>query len=61
VLQRDAGFDPQADPIVRIGASRLRRSLERYYLIAGKDNPIRIDVPKGATSLRFSACPSVPR
>jgi TolB-like protein/Tfp pilus assembly protein PilF len=47
VLQRDAAFDSQADPIVRIEASRLRRSLERYYLIAGQDDPIRIDIPKG--------------
>ena len=46
VLQRDDAFDPQADPIVRIEASRLRRSLERYYLIAGQDDPVRIDIPK---------------
>jgi TolB-like protein/Tfp pilus assembly protein PilF len=46
VLGRDEAFDPQADPIVRIEASRLRRSLERYYLIAGQDDPIRIDIPK---------------
>ena len=46
VLERDDAFDPQADPIVRIEASRLRRSLERYYLIAGQDDPIRIDIPK---------------
>jgi adenylate cyclase len=47
VLQRDAAFDPQSDPIVRIEAGRLRRSLERYYLIAGQDDPVRIDLPKG--------------
>ena len=47
VLGRDEAFDPQSDPIVRIEASRLRRSLERYYLIAGQDDPIRIDIPKG--------------
>jgi len=46
VLGRDEAFDPQADPIVRIEASRLRRSLERYYLMAGQDDPIRIDIPK---------------
>jgi adenylate cyclase len=46
VLGRDDGFDPQTDPIVRIEASRLRRSLERYYLTAGRDDPIRIDIPK---------------
>jgi adenylate cyclase len=59
VLQRDAGFDPQADPIVRIEASRLRRSLERYYLIAGKDDPIRIDIPKGGYVASFQRLPSV--
>jgi TolB-like protein len=48
VLGRDDAFDPQADPIVRIEASRLRRSLERYYLMAGQDDPIRIDIPKWA-------------
>ena len=46
VLGRDEAFDPQSDPIVRIEASRLRRSLERYYLMAGEDDPIRIDIPK---------------
>jgi adenylate cyclase len=46
VLERDGAFDPQEDPIVRIEASRLRRSLERYYLLAGQDDPIRIDIPK---------------
>ena len=59
VLQRDAGFDPQADPIVRIEASRLRRSLERYYLIAGKDDPIRIDMPKGGYVASFQLLSSL--
>ena len=48
VLERDETFDSQADPIVRIEASRLRRSLERYYLIAGQGDSIRIEIPKGA-------------
>lgn len=47
VFGRDDGFDPQSDPIVRIEASRLRRSLEHYYLLDGKDDPIRIEIPKG--------------
>jgi TolB-like protein/Tfp pilus assembly protein PilF len=46
VLGRDEAFNPQADPIVRIEAGRLRRSLERYYLMAGQDDPIRINIPK---------------
>jgi adenylate cyclase len=47
VFNRDETFDPQTDPIVRIEASRLRRSLERFYLLAGKDDEVRIEIPKG--------------
>jgi len=47
VFGRDASFDPQNDPIVRIEAGHLRRSLERYYLTAGPFDPIRIEIPKG--------------
>jgi adenylate cyclase len=55
VFGRDSNFDPQADPIIRIEASRLRRSLERYYLTAGKDNAIRIEIPKGTYIPTFHA------
>lgn len=48
VFGREESFDPQSDPIVRIEASRLRRALERYYLTAGSDDPIRISIPKGS-------------
>ena len=48
VFGRDAGFDAQMDSIVRIEAGRLRRSLERYYLTSGRDDPVRIDMPKGS-------------
>lgn len=47
VFGRDANFDAQNDPVVRIEAGRLRRALERYYLVAGQDDPVRIDIPKG--------------
>ncbi len=35
------------DPIVSILASRLRLALAQYYETAGKNDPIRIDIPKG--------------
>jgi len=47
VYERTEKFDPQADPIVRLEAGRLRRALENYYLKAGKNDPIRIEIPKG--------------
>ncbi len=48
VFGRDASFDPQTDPIIRIEASRLRRALEHYYLTGGRDAPVRIEIPKGS-------------
>jgi adenylate cyclase len=47
VFGRRADFDQSIDPIVSIQASRLRRAMERYYETAGKNDPIRIDIPKG--------------
>ena len=48
VFGRDEGFDPSIDPIVRIQAGRLRRSLERYYLKDGSGDPVTIEIPKGS-------------
>ena len=47
VYGRAETFDPQVDPIVRVEAGRLRRALEHYYLTAGKNDPVRIKIPKG--------------
>jgi hypothetical protein len=47
-LGRDQNFDPQADPIVRVEATRLRRAMERYYAGAGADDPVVIDLPRGS-------------
>ncbi len=48
VYGRTEKFDPQVDPIVRVEAGRLRRALEHYYLTAGKNDPVRLEIPKGA-------------
>ena len=47
VFGRRENFDPTVDPIVRIQAGRLRRSLERYYLLSGSDDSVRIELPRG--------------
>jgi len=47
VFGRKEDFDQATDPIVSIQAGQLRRALERYYLTAGKHEPIRIEIPKG--------------
>lgn len=55
VFGRDASFDAQNDPVVRIEAGRIRRALERYYLVSGRDDLIRISVPKGGYAPLFSS------
>src|SRR5437879_3586550 len=48
VLRRDQSFDPQADPIVRVEATRLRRTIERYYSGPGAHDTIIVDLPRGS-------------
>ena len=47
VFGRDAAFDPQTDPVVRLEARRLRRDLESHYDATGDTDGVRITVPKG--------------
>jgi TolB-like protein len=60
VLRRDAKFDPQLDPIVRVEATRLRRTIDRYYAGLGADDTIRIDLPRGSYIPTFSRRPTLP-
>jgi len=61
VFGRKEDFDALLDPIVRIQAGRLRRSLERYYLLSGKQDPVRIELPRGTYVPAFRAfAPSAP-
>lgn len=46
-LGRDEAFDPQADPIVRVEAARLRRALRTYYADGGAGDAIMIELPTG--------------
>lgn len=48
VFGRDETFDAQNDTIVRVEMGRLRRRLEHYYLTAGADDPLRIEIPRGS-------------
>ncbi len=47
VFNRLKDFNSELDPVVRIQAGRLRRSLEFYYAHEGKDDAIYIVIPKG--------------
>lgn len=47
VLGRSTDFDPQADPIVRVQARRLRGLLDEYYRGPGAEEELRIILPVG--------------
>lgn len=67
VFDRKDSFDPRIDPIVRVEAGRLRLRLRHYYETEGRDDPVRIDVPRGAyvpafrVSRAASKLPPLPR
>ena len=50
-------FDPETNSIVRVEAGRLRQRLGEYYAGAGRDDPIRIAVPKGTYAPEFTPVP----
>ena len=54
IMGRDASFDPQTDPVVRMEAGKLRRRLESDYLGAGQSDPVRTPStsPRAATRRR---------
>ena len=60
VFDRPEDFDPAIDPVVRIEAGRLREKLREYYDTEGKDDPIRVDLPKGsyAPQIAYQAKPA---
>jgi hypothetical protein len=53
VYGRSAGYDPKADSIVRVEASRLRQKLRSYYEMEGRNASIRINLPSGSYVPRF--------
>lgn len=48
VFGRVANYDTNADHVVRSAAGEVRKRLAQYYMAAGNDVPIRIDIPVGA-------------
>ena len=53
VFDRDETFDPTIDAIVRVEAGRLRSKLLEYYDELGRDDPIRIELPKRSYAATF--------
>ncbi|OHX67451.1 hypothetical protein [Flammeovirga pacifica] len=47
VFDQGDNFDPDQNALVRINVGRLRRLLKLYYLEDGKNDPLKIEIPKG--------------
>lgn len=54
VLGRKEDFDPRLDSSVRVQATRLRSKLIEYALTEGAQDPILVELPKGAYRLAFT-------
>ena len=55
VFHKGSDFDPSHDTIVRVYAYNLRKKLEQYYQKDGKNEKLRIEIPKGHYEINFVA------
>lgn len=48
VFGRDPGFETAGDPIVRVKATEVRKRLAKFYLGAGRNSEVRVELPTGS-------------
>jgi hypothetical protein len=57
VFERGAGFDVAQDALVRVYVHKLRRKLDDYYGHQGKEDPVRLVIPRGEYRLTLEPVP----
>jgi len=57
VFGRDSSFDGAQDASVRVAVHRLRRKLEEFYAGPGRDDAVRLTIPKGEYRMAAEARP----
>jgi hypothetical protein len=60
VFGRKPDYDTNADPIVRVTATELRKKLAQYYYAEGQDDAIRIELPPGSYLPKFHRSADLP-
>jgi hypothetical protein len=55
VFAKPASYDPRQESVVRMHVARLRQKLAEYYRTEGADDPVIVDIPKGAFEVTFEA------
>ena len=53
VFAKPASYDPRQESVVRMHVARLRHKLAEYYRTEGADEPVIVDIPKGAFEVTF--------
>jgi hypothetical protein len=53
VFQKPESYDPRQESVVRMHMARLRQKLAEYYRTEGVDDPVIVDLPKGAFRVTF--------
>ena len=53
VFGKDADYNPNIDTNVRVNVFHLRKKLDKYYQKEGKNEPIRIEIPRGHYAVSF--------
>ena len=56
-LRRPSSFDPKTDPIVRVSIAAIRLRLQSYFDSEGRNEKLRLEIPKGVYRAVFSASP----
>ena len=59
VFQKPDSYDPRQESVVRMHMARLRQKLGEYYRTEGLEDPIIVDLPKGAFKVTFDTRPVV--
>ena len=59
VFDKDTSFNPAESTLVRVNVYNLRKKLSAYYLTEGKEDDIRIKIPKGNYKVEFVKKPAI--
>ena len=60
VFAKPESYDPRQESVVRMHMARLRQKLTEYYRAEGAEDPIIVDVPKGAFKVTFEEREAAP-
>ncbi|MCC6589086.1 MAG: hypothetical protein IT168_20480 [Bryobacterales bacterium] len=52
-MGRPSSFDPRSDPIVRVSLASIRARLVSYFALEGRNEPVRLTIPKGQYAVVF--------